>query len=282
MTLATIAREFRELPVGRIDAPALPSRAQMDEVGLDELTASIRAIGLQLPLIVARRGDRYEVVAGHRRLLACQRIGLAVVPCLVYASADAALEAVKYAENRHREELSAADEAIWFAELLERNCGGDVDLLCVLIGERRVYVEGRLLLLHGDEAVFRALQDGKIRIGVAQQLNRCSEEQTRRYFLHQAILGGATVAVVSSWIADWQNTRVLAAGQPATPPVVSAPPPIPETDFFRCVCCGGTDNVHLMRPINVHDYCRLAILDKLLAAYRGVEPESSVATDPRR
>jgi hypothetical protein len=57
---------------------------------------------------------------------------------------------------------------------------------------------------------------------------------------------------------------------------------MPQTDYFRCVMCGGAENVHLMRPVNVHDYCYHAILKKLIDAYRGTDASPEVQTDPRR
>lgn len=267
MNLATIAREFREIPLGLIDAPALPARAQMDEQKLDELVLSIRTVGLIQPLVLARTGAHYEVIAGHRRVLACQRLGLVTAPSIIYPSKDAALEAIKYAENRHREDLNPADEAIWFEELLERDAGGDTDALAHLLGETRSYIEGRLLLFRGDVKVFEQLQAGEITIGVAQQLNRCADERMRRYFLHQAILGGATVAVVSGWIQQWKQDQVYPSGAPAPAAPAAAPYVAPETNYFTCVCCGGTENVHQMQPMQVHTYCKLAVLDKLLDAW---------------
>lgn len=269
MSLAAIQREVRDVPLGLIDDPELPSRSSMDEQKLDELAASIRRDGLLQPLVLVRVGERYEVIAGHRRRLACGRAGLVAALAIIYPTKSAALEAAKYAENRHREDLNPADEAIWFSELLERDCGGDVDQLCEQLGERRTYVEGRLLLFQGDAVVFQALQRNDIRIGVAHQLNLCSDETYRRYLLHQAIVGGATVAVVSGWIADWKRNAQLVAGEPPPPSEASAPGPVPETDYFRCYVCQRNDDVHLMRPINVHEHCKRAILDKVMGAYNG-------------
>ena len=269
MNLSTITREFREVPLGLIDAPELASRTTMDESLLDELTASIRSIGLVNPITLARTGDRYEVIAGHRRTLAARRAGLAAVPSIVYPTIDAALEAIKYAENRHREELNPADEAIWFHELLERDCGGDVDRLCEQLGEKRTYVEGRLLLFLGDPSVFEMLQRGAIKIGVAHELNKCTDERMRRYFLDAAIRGGATVAVVSGWVQDWKREAGLQAPAGGNIFAASIPAAVPDTHYFTCACCGGTDNVHLMVPVNMHSHCKLAIFDKLIAAYRG-------------
>lgn len=270
MGLAAIRREFRELPLGLIDEPPLPSRSSMDEHKLEELVESIRRDGLQQPMVVARTGERYEVIAGHRRWHACRRAGLAFAPCLIYPSKDAALVAVQFAENYAREELNAADEALWFSELLEKHCDGDVDVLCERLHSKRSYVEGRLLLFQGDPTVFEALQQERIKIGVAHLLNQVGAEPMRRYFLDAAVRGGATESVVKGWVLTWKQQAALEAGEPAAPAPVTVASAIPQTDYFRCACCNGTDNVHLMVPINVHSHCKLAILDKLLAAYNGV------------
>jgi ParB/RepB/Spo0J family partition protein len=267
VSLAAIRRELRELPIGVIDEPALASRSAMDEQKLDELTESIRSLGLIMPLSVAPHGERYEVIAGHRRRLACARAGLLLVPCIVYPSKDAALEAIKYAENRFREELSPADEAIWFAELLERDAAGDVDTLCAQLGEKRGYVEGRLLLLTGDEEIFRALERGEIGVGVAQQLNRCAEQAHRRMLLYQARTGGATVAVVSGWIAEWKQIHAPANANVVLPAPLATGAPVAMTTFFTCALCGKDDNVHLMQPVNFHTYCRQAIFADMLALW---------------
>lgn len=268
MNVASIPREFKELPLGLIDAPDLPSRSEMDDAKLDELVASIRANGLIQPINVARVGDRFEVVAGHRRRIACERAGLVVAPCIVYPSRDAALDAVQFAENRHREELSAADEAIWFAELLEKKCDGDIEKLCGLVGEKLSYVDNRLSLFHGDTDVFAALQRNHIKIGVAHELNKCPDPHYRRYYLDLAIRCGATVTVVVGWLTEWKQ---LFGNQPAAPrPAVASDPSMPDADEhpFTCEVCGKHDNVHLIRQINIHQHCKLAILDPLLAHAR--------------
>ena len=282
MDAANLPREFKHLPIALIDAPALPSRSEMDDTRMDELVASIRAVGLIQPINVARVGDRFEVIAGHRRRIACERAGLVDAPCLIYPSREEGLDAIQFAENRHREDLSAADEAIWFHELLEQKCGGDIEKLCGLVGEALSYVDNRLALFHGDPDVFAALQTDKIKIGVAQELNKCPDPHYRRYYLDCAIRGGATRAVVVGWIIEWKN-MFGSSPNAGVPPGAPAPAPIPDTaNYFTCYVCRGTEHVHLMRPLNVHDYCILAVLDKLLAAYRGEEIASSVATDPRR
>jgi len=259
--------EPRDIPLGLIDPPELAARMSMNDDKLDELVASIRKLGIIQRLILARNGERYEVIAGHRRFVAAPRAGLVAVPADVYASKETALEAVKFAENRFREEMSAADEAVYFDELLNKQAGGDVDRLCELVGERRAYVEDRLLLFQGARDVFDALAERKIKIGIAQELNKVTDERFRRAMLHDAIVGGATVAVVRGWVTEWKRSADLGSA-PLPPPDSAAPSAaIPQGNYFTCYCCKGTDNVDQMRPINVHTYCQLAILDKLIAAW---------------
>jgi ParB family transcriptional regulator, chromosome partitioning protein len=267
MTLRHAPREFRDVPLGLIDDPRLASRASMNEEKLEELARDMARNGVISPLSIGKVGDRFEVVAGHRRAMAARRAGLATVPCVVYGSVDAAHEAIKFAENRYREELNAAEEAIWFSELLERDCGGDVDRLCEQLGIKRTYAESRLLLFQGDRAIFDALQADRIGIGVAQELNRCTEDAHRKMLLHQAIVGGATKAVVNGWLTDWQRQQRYAAdaSAPSSEPIAPIAPL--DSDYFKCYVCTGRADVHAMRPLNVHSYCVPATLDKALEQY---------------
>lgn len=259
--------EFREVPTHLIDEPRLAARLEMDEDKMTELVADVTAKGVLVPIHVFRTGERYEVVAGHRRRIAAGRAGLPAIRCLIYANGSAALEAVKFSENRHREEMSAAEEASFFSELLVRDCHNDTNELAALLGEKRSYVEGRLLLFQGAPEVFNALARRQISIGIAQELNKCGDKLMRDYFLSNAIRDGATVALVTRWIQQWRAS--LGPGGEHGSPLVQAAAlgPIPQTNYFTCVACDGTEDVHLMQPVNVHSHCRKAILEKALAMY---------------
>jgi ParB family chromosome partitioning protein len=271
MTVVQVAREFRELPIASIDEPVLPSRSAMDDTKMDELVASIRANGLIQPITVARVGERYEVICGHRRRVASARAGLVTMPCIVYPSKDARLLALQAHENSRREDLNPADEALWFSDLLEQQCGGDIEQLCGLVNEKLSYVDNRLALFRGDPVVFAALQAGDIKIGVAHELNRLPDAQYRNYYLQQAIKNGATVAVVTGWVTDWKN---MFTGLPASAPAPAAAAPIvpgPSYDPHRCYICGQSDHRFIPESIAVHTHCKLALLDPMLAASRGQE-----------
>lgn len=269
MSLRDVAREALDVPIGLVNPPVLPARSAMDEQKLDELSGSIARHGIIQRLILVRDGERFEVVAGHRRFLAALRAGLVVVPADVYPTKDAALEAVKHAENRFREEMSPAEEAVFFAELLERDHGGDIEALAAAIGEKVGYVDNRLQLFLGNKAVFQALMDRKINIGVAQELNRITDDSWCRFYLEHAVKGGSTRSVVSGWVAQYQRETAAHVDAPIVDAPQGTPIAAPAYDPMKCFICQKSDPRQLPEQISVHTACRLAILEGLLAAYRG-------------
>lgn len=252
---------FRLVPLAEIDEPALPSRTEMDAQKLDELVASIRALGFISVVVLVAAGARFRVIAGHRRTIAARRAGLIELPAFVYSTESAALDAIQHAENRHREELSVTDEAIWFAQLLEAHPDEGTDGVAGRVGESRAYVEGRLLLLQGCDRVFAALAAHDINIGVAQQLNLVTEPAHRYMLLDQAIRGGATVSIARRWVQEWKTIYAPASGTPPPEAPIASPSAVVLDDYFVCRVCGERHNPHSMRPMNGHDYCWLTLID---------------------
>jgi ParB/RepB/Spo0J family partition protein len=266
--LATVKPEYRELALSLIDEPTLPSRTTMDEQQMDALVASIRELGFISVIVVVLVGARYEVVAGHRRRIAAGRAGLVAVPCLIYPSKVAALDAIQHAENKHREALNPADEAIWFSQLFEAHPEEGTDGVAARVGESRGYVEGLLSLLSGDDKVFADLAAGRINKGVAQQLNRCTDALHRNMLRHNAVHQGATVGVVNSWVREWKRNVEPYITNPIAPGDGGSGGPVLANVYFRCVCCDGTDDVPHMHTLQVHDYCIKSQLTPALAAFR--------------
>ena len=247
---------LRDLSIDDIDNPHAPARGPAGFGDLDELAGSIRQLGIIEPLVVVKRRGRYEVVAGHRRLLAARIAGLAIVPCVVHESFKTAEEAVMIHENVHRQDLNPADEARFYARLLER-VDGDTAKLAELVKQQRVYVEGRLLLLQGDPDVFAAVERDEIGIGVAAELNLYHHQPTRFAHLQLAAAGGAKITTVRAWrqqantFHELQQTR-----DPATidAPAAVVTPALP--DPFRCMFCGSSEDVWTMEQLYIHKPCR--------------------------
>lgn len=97
-------------------------RAGQEDSGIEELAASIHQQGLLCPLIVRPTDDkRYEVLVGQRRLLACQKIGLDPVTCLIRDDlGDADAVTLSLVENVHRADMHPLDKACTLKTLYDR------------------------------------------------------------------------------------------------------------------------------------------------------------------
>jgi len=245
-----------EITLAEIADPHAPARSAEGFGDLEDLAASIRAVGVIEPLVVAKRELGYEVVAGHRRLIASRMAQLVKVPCVVHDTFRDAEEAVMLHENIHREDLSPVDEARFFARLLDQ-CGGNTERVAELVRERRDRVESRLALLGGDADVLQALERGAVSIGVAQELNQYEHPPTRRAHLDLAIRGGASVGMVREWRKEanhfhhLQQTRV----EPAAPAAVNEPLPEPVNPYV-CYFCGSAEHVEAMEMVYIHKPCK--------------------------
>jgi len=201
----------------------------MDDGKLDSLANSIKDIGIKEPLLVTPAGDdSFEVVAGHRRLLAARIAGLVEAPCIIETD-EAELAAIRLHENIEREDLNTADEAIWLSDLFEAH-GQDVDLVASMVKKSRNYVEERLILLRGNRAVFDALREGKIGFGVARELNKMTRDEDKEFHLEYARRGGCTIRQAREW-REAANSRAVILQQQAERAAAGNDPDAPKQEL---------------------------------------------------
>lgn len=266
--IPVIARDVREIRVVLIDDPELAMRETFEEDDLQELIDDIRVNGVQIPLIVEPFGDRYRVIAGHRRITAARALGAETVPCDVRAPSEMDVEAIKILENDVREQVNAAEAGVYLKRLFETRAEHDIDKLCAIVRRSRSYVEDRILLVEGDTEVLRAVRKKLITFAVAKELARVKDVGYRRLYLQNAIEGGASAKVVHSWR---EKLELLSGAQPAREPgdadaaaLVTEPAPA----HLACVCCRIVENTNRLKLVYLHDYCELAVLDKALRLFR--------------
>lgn len=256
---AVAAGELTTVDLALIDDPKLPARASIDDEHIASLAASIRAVGLLQPIGLKRTGERYEVVYGHCRRLACQQAQLLRVPAMIYTGDLGKVEAAKLHENTKRKELGAAEEAVYFAELLETVADGDFEKLCELLEETPAYVNVRFDLLRGDQRVFDTLHRGEINLEVAKELNRIKDEGQRANLLGVAVSQGAKARQVREW--RHAAERSAAGVGPSTLPADGSSTPIVQTgdDPMGCFFCGSRDDFHQKLLVYIDPYCLKAV-----------------------
>jgi len=129
------------LPIDKIDISSANVRQTEKTVGLPEIEGSIERIGLIQPIIVLRKGDRFECVVGQRRLLAMKEIGEKNIPALIVSSMDDLTQSlVSFAENIHRRELPYGDTIDILSKLFAAYSGSPpekIDQIAADLGLRR-------------------------------------------------------------------------------------------------------------------------------------------------
>lgn len=136
---------------------------------LEELAASIREQGIIQPLVVTRKDDSYEIIAGERRWRAAQKAGLHEIPVVIReASEDAVLE-LALIENIQRQDLNAIEEAQAYRSLVE-HFGISQEDVAQRVGKNRTTVTNALRLLKLPEEVQRDIVEERLTMGHARAL----------------------------------------------------------------------------------------------------------------
>lgn len=200
--------EAREdvIPMHLIDEPARPSRDTMDPERLGALADDIAANGLlQKPGVRGPLANgHYELVWGHRRLLALRLLRWTELPCMVYpATYDP--DVARVAENLQREELNPVEEAQECQRFVDK--GMPRAAIARLFRRTPAWVDGRLTLLHFPADVQEAVREGVVSIGVAGVLAQLDHELVRADFLKEAIRTGAKVATAETWLYHYKADR---------------------------------------------------------------------------
>ena len=145
-------------------------RTRMDEGSLYELAESIKAQGVMQPILVRPLGaDRFEIIAGERRVRAARLAGLDDVPVLVKDVPDEAAAAMSLIENIQREDLNPLEEAHGLKRLTDE-FGLTHEMAAQAVGRSRSAASNLLRLLNLTEPVQQMLMAGDIDMGHARAL----------------------------------------------------------------------------------------------------------------
>ena len=159
----------RMLPIGQIDPNREQPRRSFDEEALKELAASIRAVGVLQPIIVAPSGDRFTIIAGERRYRASRLAELDEIPAIVRDwDSQKRLEAA-LVENLQRDDLNPVEEAMGVRRLMDE-AGLTQEKAAERLGKSRSAVANLLRLLTLPDSVKQMLAEGKLSAGHARAL----------------------------------------------------------------------------------------------------------------
>jgi len=137
-------------------------RKHFDEEAIDELAQSIKLYGIIQPLSIRRIGnERYELVAGERRLRAAKKLGLKEVPTLIVDITDRDSAAIALLENLQREDLNFIEEAEAYNNLMKEH-NYTQERLAEVIGKKQSTIANKIRILRLNEEVRKVLLDNNL------------------------------------------------------------------------------------------------------------------------
>jgi ParB family chromosome partitioning protein len=186
LTDKTDSEEIRLIPVDEIVPNPYQPRTVFDDEKIDELCQTIRTHGLIQPIVVRMRNDRYELIAGERRLRATKKLGMEKIPAIVKELNDTQTASIALIENLQREGLTAIEEAIAYQKLIDLH-NLTQESLAQRLGKGQSTIANKLRLLHLPQEIQDALMTRKVTERHARALIPLKDPELQRKVLQEIL-----------------------------------------------------------------------------------------------
>ncbi len=164
------------LRLSEIEPNRTQPRRNFDEDALQELADSIQQYGIIQPIVVQKKGKRYEIIAGERRWRAARKAGLLEVPVIIKEFAPEDIFAIALIENIQRQDLNPIEEAQAYSRLIQEHHLKQ-DELAEKVAKNRVTITNSMRLLKLDERVQQMLIDNMLTGGHARALLSITDKE---------------------------------------------------------------------------------------------------------
>lgn len=215
-TTPSASEELLEVDIDLIEPNPSQPRSYFDETRLEELAQSIVSNGIVQPLLVRRRGARYELVAGERRWRAAQRAGLQRVPAVVRDIPDDKLLELALIENIQRQELNAIEEARAYKRLID-TLDLTQEVVAQKVGRDRSFITNYLRLLRLPDDIQLLVEKESLSMGHARALLGVDDNEIQRRVAKDVIDKSLSVRETERII------KRIVAGATASQPATSLP-----------------------------------------------------------
>ena len=210
------------VPLKDITASPFQPRTNFRGEKLQELVESIKEHGIIQPLIVRKRGEKYELVAGERRWRAAEIVGLLEAPVIVREASDQEVLELALIENIQREDLNPIEEAMAYHRLA-KEFGLRQEDIAQKVGKSRAAIANSVRLLELAPDVQSWLTQGRISVGHAKVLLGAKNHEEQNLLANAILRQNLTVRATEKLLATHlsHNGMQRAAGtnnQPAQPP----------------------------------------------------------------
>lgn len=175
-----------EVDINEIEPNRKQPRTMFDEDSIDELAESIKQYGVLQPLLVQKKDNYYEIIAGERRWRASKKAGIKKLPVIVRNYTDKETLKISLIENIQREDLNAIEEAKAY-EQLKKEYGLKQDEIATSVSKSRTAITNTMRLLKLDERVQKMIMENLISSGHGRTLLALDDKE-KQYELALKIL----------------------------------------------------------------------------------------------
>lgn len=201
---AVFKTEKNEVKISDIVPCSFQPRTEFDREALESLAQSIKEKGVLQPLLVRKKNDKYEIIAGERRWRAAQLAGLDEVPVIVKDLNDSETLEIALIENLQRENLSAIEEAEGLNRLMSEYAYTQ-EIIGKVIGKSRSYIANTLRLLGLPEEIKQLVKENKLSAGHARALIGCENASE---LANKIVKEGLSVREAEALAADAKGINV--------------------------------------------------------------------------
>ena len=194
------------LPIASIVRNPDQPRKSFDETQLSELSDSIKQNGVLQPILVRKKGDKYEIVAGERRYQASKLAGLKEIPAIVREIDDAEVFQLALIENLQRSDLTPIEEAKGYRQLLDTK-GLTQEGLAKILSKSRSAIANTLRLMDLPQEVQDMMEEGQITAGHARAILAVPTEEGRIKLAQKVVAENLTVRQTENLAPLFSVTR---------------------------------------------------------------------------
>jgi ParB family transcriptional regulator, chromosome partitioning protein len=194
------------IPILQIEPNPLQPRTNFDAGRLQELANSIETNGIIQPILVRKKGGKYELVAGERRLRAAKLAGLADIPAIVQDYADDRVLEVTLVENIQREDLNPVETA-QALERLGRELGLSHEQIAARTGKDRTTITNMIRLLRLPPDVQLLVAERRLSMGHARAILGLPTQELQTQLAEKAAAQGYSVRQVERLVKKINEPR---------------------------------------------------------------------------
>ena len=215
--------------------PKVAVRTDLNDETIEQLAASIDAIGLISPITLRQTHDKFEVVAGHRRFMAMTLLKKEKVPAFIVGKGGGDVDIIKLHENMLRENVNLVDESNYLFQIMKKRNLSQKQM-ARLVQRSEAYISDRMAVLSYPTNLLEYIRAGVLGIGVARELVQIKNKTARNEYIEMAVKNGITSTVARDWkdaANSFHHVNVSATtldGQALEVPVVEMPK-------FNCAFC---------------------------------------------